>query len=292
MRWQVKAAIQATFAVLPGGEYLNHMAQLMFGSHAPEAYIGAFRQQMAKIEELNARFPLKDKTVMEIGPGWNAIGIFCFSLMGVKEIYTFDHQPHIRFGLVRELLSVVRDNEPRYRASATKLLGAKKLEDFFAMTGVHYCAPGDASRTGLANKSIDLIYSYNVLEHIPIKVLEAITHESNRILKADGIAFHRIGLHDHFQSIDPSLSAVNFLKYSDPVWRIIGQNKIHYHNRLRASHYVDMFERHGGEIAFREDELLPRNIAAAKTIKRAIYRGVPAEELAISGMDVDVSFKN
>jgi SAM-dependent methyltransferase len=284
--------MQATFAVLPAGEYLNHAAQRMLGSHAPEVYLRGLRRQTAKIETLNARFPLEGKTVVEIGPGWNAIGIICLSLMGAGNIHTFDHQPHVRFDLVREMLSIVRDNEPRFRAAVTRLLGAKTLEEFFAMTSTHYSAPGDASRTGLADKSVDLVYSYGVLEHIPVEVLDAITQESARILKSDGIAFHRIGLHDHFQSIDPSLSSVNFLKYSNVIWRIIAQNRIHYHNRLRATHYVNMFERHGGKIVFREDELEPRDIEAAKTIKLAIYRDLPPEDLAISEMDVDVSFKN
>jgi SAM-dependent methyltransferase len=289
MKWQVKALVQRLFGFLPYGERLNHAAQKALGSHSPRAHLRNFGNQMAKVEKLNERFPLAGKVVMEVGTGWNGLGTLIFAIKRVAAFHTYDHVRHLRWDVMQDMLRVIADNRPEYKGRALELLALPTLNAFLEYTNTHYVAPGDAADTGLPDKSVDLVYSYGVLEHIPKPVLEAITRESRRILKSDGIAYHRVGLHDHFKSIDDSISNSNFLKYSNWQWALI-TNGLNSHNRLRNTHYVDMFEKAGGVILYREEELFPEDIAAVKNMRVKTFSDMTIEELATSHIDVDVRF--
>jgi SAM-dependent methyltransferase len=289
MKWQVKALIQRFFGFLPYGERLNHMAQKALGSHSARAHLRNFNNQMAKVEQLNERFPLAGKTVMEIGTGWNGLGTIIFAIKGVAALHTYDHIRHLRWDVMQEMFRVIAENRPEYRDRALALGALPSLNAFLEHTNTHYMAPGDAARTGLPDKSVDLVYSYGVLEHVPKRALEAMTYESRRILRPDGIAYHRIGLHDHFKSIDDTISNSNFLKYSEWQWALI-TNGLSAHNRLRNTHYVEMFEKAGGVILHREEELFPEDIAAVRNMRVKVFKDMTIEELATSHIDVDVRF--
>jgi hypothetical protein len=58
---------------------------------------------------------------------------------------------------------------------------------------------------------------------------------------------------------------VNFLKFSDFMWKCIGQNSIHFHNRLRASDFLRMFESCGFELV---DVATITDERAAKALSR------------------------
>ena len=67
-------------------------------------------------------------------------------------------------------------------------------------------------------------------------------HETYRILRPGGVTYHEVDLRDHFAEFDSSISTVNFLKFGDLTWRLLGQNGIHYHNRLRANDFRALFQ--------------------------------------------------
>ena len=287
MRWQIKAAIQTAFSLVPGGEHLNFLAQTVAGSHSSELLYLEFARIRARIRSLKARFPFDNGTVVEIGTGWTGIGIIALALEGVGEIHSFDLVRHLRFPLAMRLLRAVVEAEAEYRDRAAPMLEARSLDELLLAANAHYCAPGDAATTGLADRSVDLVFSHDVLEHVTPDALERITAESARILR--GRAYHGIGLHDHLSDADPSISGVHFLGLSPLAWRLVN-NRISYHNRLRAPHYTDLFARHGGQIVHRDEIVTPRDIAALKDMQLRVHGELPHHELAITRLDVDVEF--
>ena len=157
---------------------------------------------------------------MEVGTGWEPISALLFYLMGARTIYTYDHLPHVRFSLAQQIVKQMQRNieqigsitsrpRPVLMNELSKLREATDLEELFAYAGVVYKAAGDATRSGLADNSVDLVYSYAVLEHVPESMVNDITVEAKRVLKEDGIAYHAIGLHDHYTSVSKQLSKVN-----------------------------------------------------------------------------------
>jgi hypothetical protein len=50
-----------------------------------------------------------------------------------------------------------------------------------------------------------------------------------------------VDLSDHFAHSDGSISAINFLQFSEEEWARYAGNRYMYHNRLRIDDYVDLF---------------------------------------------------
>jgi len=213
--------------------------------------------------------------------------------MGVSECHTYDHVKHVRYELVEKLfrcietqlakisnISSISLNVLENRLS--RLKNFSDLEDLFSRANIVYHAPGDASKTGLREGSVDLVYSHAVLEHVSEKVIFYISLESKRILKKSGIAYHLIGLADHYADFDKKVSKVNFLKYPEFLWSFFVKNKISFHNRLREKQFLDIFKECGAEIVWLENETDPNDISLLKSMKiDKTFQGMSYEELAI-----------
>ena len=97
---------------------------------------------------------------MEIGTGWVPVVPVLLHLKGY-EVHSYDKSRHVTDETLRATVSGVADRLEDVSA-LLKVADAKKKLDSFTWT---YHAPGDAASTGLGKAK--LIYSYNVLEHIP-----------------------------------------------------------------------------------------------------------------------------
>jgi SAM-dependent methyltransferase len=165
---------------------------------------------------------------------------------------------------------------------------ARSLEDLLAQANIVYVAPGDATSTGLAEESIDLFFSREVLEHLTEPVLIDILRESKRLLKPSGVAFHAIDPGDHYANVKAGLSRVNFLQYSDRAWNFWVNNKISYHNRWRARQFLDTFTAQGARVLdlqsrtdARDLELLHQGFKLDPK-----FSGLTAEELAVNYVEI------
>jgi len=131
-----------------------------------------------------------------------------------------------------------------------------------------------------------------VLEHIPEKLIPGILKEAHRIIKPGGLMCNTIGLHDHFITFDKTITAVNFLKYSDPIWKFYNLNKMVYLNRLRNHQYVEMITKAGFEIVevnAKPDEECLEALKKMKIAKK--FRTIDLSELAIIHSEI-VARKN
>jgi SAM-dependent methyltransferase len=198
------------------------------------------------------------RTAVEIGTGWCPTIPLGLTERGIS-VHTYDHFPYVTEEAIAASQSAVGGDWSR----------------------VHYHAPGDATATGLPDNSVDLSFSIAVLEHIPYKTLTEMLREAYRILRPGGIAYHEIDLRDHFAEFDSSISTVNFLKFGDKAWRWLGQNGIHYHNRLRASDFRALF-RDFELIAFetRTDERAPEALKRLRIVDR--FKDYDLADLAVS----------
>lgn len=92
----------------------------------------------------------------------------------------------------------------------------------------------------------------------------------------------RIDYSDHFASFDRSISAYNFLRYSDRRWRCFNP-PLHCQNRLRHKDYIDLFKRSGFEIL----EERPSEVTQAelelvrRTPLASHFRRYSVQELAV-----------
>jgi hypothetical protein len=99
---------------------------------------------------------------------------------------------------------------------------------------------GERSETG----SVDFFCSTSTLEHIPPDDILAILTVCRRVATRDARFSFIIDYHDHYASADPSITRVNFYRYTDSLWRLYNPPN-HFQNRLRHSDYEALFEKSG-----------------------------------------------
>ena len=126
-----------------------------------------------------------------------------------------------------------------------------------------------------------------MLEHIPPETLLAIHRETSRILKPGGFCVHRFNPGDHFISVDRSITAANFLRYSPEQWHWYGGSGLSYHNRLRCREHQELFESAGLHVVhsrMRMDQPSLDAIRGGKLPLHVDYRKFTPEELAADYM--------
>ena len=173
---------------------------------------------------------INDKVFLEIGTGRVVAIPIEFWLMGAKKIVTLDLNPYLKLDLVKENLDYIFKNKAEIQGIFGTLLlkdSFDKLEHFYSnnpkfsiteildLCCIDYIAAGDAGKSKLPDHSIDYHTSYNVFEHIPKEILVDIFSEGKRIIKRNGLFIHKVDYSDHFAYSDQSISAINFLQYSE-----------------------------------------------------------------------------
>lgn len=284
------------------GEKINYLFQRLRKAHNEKEIKKRVIILCKIMRKIDKRIPLESATVVEIGTGWVPICSVLLYLMGVKICHTYDHVRHVRYALALMLLNSIESQLDEIskitsisisvlKKRLSRLNNSSNLGDFFSRANIIYHAPGDASITGLKERSVDLVYSYAVFEHIPKQAIYDLTMETKRILKKPGVAYHLIGLHDHYGSFDKKISKINFLKYSEVVWSFFVKNEISYHNRLREKQFLEIFKECGAKIVWVENETDPNDISVLKNMKiDKSFQGMSYEELAIFRTELMITF--
>jgi len=238
--------------------------------------------------------PLKGAKAVEIGTGWVPTVPLGLALLGA-EVYTYDHLAHLRNNNLRTTLDLLHTSIDdiarqmdldrdglRGRLDEFVRVNARNPRAWLDRIGVHYNAPADAAQTGLPPETVDIHFSVNVLEHIPSAKLTDIFSEAYRVLKPKGLLWHGVDTSDEFAAIDPQVTHFNCLKYSALIWRLIGQNKIHYINRLRKSEYLKLFGSTGFKIIKVDALITPEDLTTLEHIRvNRRFRSFDKTELAM-----------
>ena len=253
MRWTHKALLQRWIAALPAraSQYLYFVVQRHLGGLRltdPWSYLDTARGIADR--QAGQGGTLDSAVVLEVGTGRSVMLPIGLWLLGAQRVYTYDLNTYLREELVLEdidalrrapgrVLGLLRGNEEMHKRLRS-LQVASSLESVLDLAAIEYVSPGDARRTELPDRSIDLHVSRSVLEHIPSSQLADILVEASRLLKDNGLAIHLVDFSDHFSHSDASISAINFLRFSEHEWRKIAGNRFMYHNRLRCDDLVEL----------------------------------------------------
>lgn len=263
MRWERKALIQKACAAAPGGAALYQVIQRRFGRLSDDPFRRLPRHAAMLRRLVDQGFRLDGMRCLEIGTGHLPAAPVGFFLAGASEVVTVDlHRrlnPRLTASMLRKLTAygnrvvdlyggLVPADLVRRRLAVIADMEGRPVHEILDRIGVHYEAPGDASRMPDADGSFDLSFSMTVLEHVTPRALREILAESRRLLKPAGFAAHLIDPSDHFAHQDPRITRINFLRFSGRQWRKVGGNEFSYCNRLRASQLERMFTDAGFDI--------------------------------------------
>jgi hypothetical protein len=141
------------------------------------------------------------------------------------------------------------------------------LTAILGQLGLTYYVPYRTTMCG--DKSIDLIVSHGVLEHIEPKTLNVLATEFKRMLSNDGAMLHVVDNSDHYEQSDKTISRLNFLQFEDWIWKLCCINPQSFTNRLRHSDYVAIFRQHGFKSIFEWREVREKELAELRNMKLA-----------------------
>ena len=296
MHWKVKVLAQFVLSRLPAGEQINHRLQMRNGSLSDATIAHRIPIIAERLAFLSRHGSVQSAKVLEVGTGWIPLNPLLLYLLGADEIHTYDHVRHLRFGSAKRCVAVLERAVPhlaaalpvdeaslRRRLEPLKL--ASTLDELLARARIIYRAPADACQSGLAEKSVDLFYSYAVLEHVSREVVVGLTRESARVLKPSGIAFHVIGCQDPYNG--RGVSKVDFLQHPEWAWKFFVKNRISYHNRMREKEYLGIFTSFGAEVVAAQNEVDPHDVELVRRMKvDKQFSGMTAEELAVNRSEV------
>jgi SAM-dependent methyltransferase len=300
MDWRIKGIVQKLLSAAPGGARVNSALQRLLGD------LRDFEREV-RSKTLDDWVPLVRLArscgpspvglrMVEVGTGWFPTLPLCFHLAGASSCTTFDLDRHLNPSLLLRLLHALGPHVPAIAAAAgcdpavvtarlSRLGGLGSPSDVLLACAIDYRAPADATRTGLAADSVDVVYSNSVLEHVPAQVLDSLMRESFRVLRPGGLALHSVNCGDHYAYFDRSITPINYLRYSERAWRW-WNNRLQFQNRLRASDFLTSAERAGLELVETRWRARPELVEALESMRVAPeFAHYPREQLACTSID-------
>lgn len=242
MRWQTKSRLFAALSRLAFGFWLHRFLQRLF-SHRLRRPLEGFalcRDKaallVAKLEQATGRRAC-DLSVLEIGAGRDLAMALALKAAGIGRVVALDVQRLARPWLVRRAAAQLITHKIVFRT----------LDDLSRLLGLAYKAPCTLAMSGVPEQSLDLIFSNEVLEHVPPVELVVLLADAKRFLRPDGRLIAVIDYSDHFSHNDPLIGPHHFLRFDEKTWRR-HNSALHYQNRLRHKEHVALWQAAGFEI--------------------------------------------
>jgi len=266
--WMIKAFFINMMSRVPFHEQMHFFGQKLLGKHkldAPEM----FRRSLELFRLLrHIGGSVRNGVVLEIGTGWFPFVPILSYLAGAKQVFTVDIHPWLRLHntvktirALSDFLNSLNDKTGhnresvirRYRFVNTLAQKVASLDELLTPLHIEYICPYDITTCDLPDKSVDVAFSSNVLEHVPPDTLLKMHCELGRLLSDGGFALHRFNSGDHFENFTGS--SINFLKFSERTWRLLGGYGLSYHNRMRSYEHAELARRAGLTLLFWADRV-------------------------------------
>lgn len=263
MNHKVKTLLFKTIALLPSkvDDFCYHKIQSFFdkstlGDRLKSVEATYFRLSKV-LKELN--IDLKDKTVFEFGSGWSPGMPYFFKYkFDVKEVLTFDINKHFKKETVVELNDIF---SKKYDCNIEINLG----NNYNLPYGIEYFPNYNIVENNLPDA--DVVFSRYVLSHMKAKDVETLHKKIKEEYRKGTYVIHFISPSDLRQHGDSSISAQDFLKYSEEQWSKI-RTKYDYHNRLRLPQFMEIFKEYNYEIVHLEYEALNKESKRYELFKK------------------------
>lgn len=292
MRWYVKCLVDNLKSAIPGHAALRRLKRKACGYHPADARADyAIAEGLRMIGLIQTRRPLAGLDALEIGAGWEPLLPILFTLAGARRVVTADLHRLCDDQTFAGAVEALRRNAAAIAAGLSispaqvdtflSALRGLNMDEGLRRIGIDYLAPCDCRSIPLPDASIDVVFSRDVLEHVPAPVIRGIFRDAGRVLRPGGVACHFIDPSDHWEHGDKSISRINFLRFSDSVYQLTYLNALNYHNRLRHPEYVAMLRDTGYEIASESRVVDERALLALRSMPLAPrFRAFSPEDLA------------
>lgn len=217
-------------------------------------------------------------TVLELGPGDSLFTAVIASAFGASRCWLVDVGAFARSDITpyRALIA-------RLHADGLPVAGLQAcatLPELLLACNASYLTEGVQSLGQIPEASVDLVFSHAVLEHVRKKDFPELVDQTRRVLRAEGIASHRVDLKDHLGG------ALNNLRFSERVWESGFMSRSgFYTNRIRYREMQDLFERGGFRCAVTEVSRFD-GLPTPRPALHECFARLPDDDLMVSGFDI------
>jgi ubiquinone/menaquinone biosynthesis C-methylase UbiE len=206
--------------------------------------------------------------VLEIGTGWLHWESIVLKLFYDVEATLFDVWDNRQLKALkryceqfeRSIAKTIDMNDAQKQRIHRLIEGISQADSFdelYQNLRFQYVVNKNGTLEQFQDESFNLIYSYNVLEHVDQKIAPQLIQDFYRVLKPGGVSIHLIDIGDHlvyFAGLH-NLSKKNYVRYSDKTWHRYFENKVQYINRIQRSRWLDFYRQAGLELMAEETHL-------------------------------------
>lgn len=272
--WRIHFATNCVKAALPFKDELRALKARYAPQHVSDYHIKVIEGAVTQVDTLRRLgIDPAGKLAMEMGSGWRPVMPLVYRLAGAEHVWLSDVERLLHPRALQATVSFVRAQ----RELIVPALGITQqafdavleheldghLPAMLKTLGLSYIQVTDGWRDV---PPIDIVFSHTTLEHIPPPVLRTIFADARRVLRPGGVMSHGVDHTDHRSHRDPRLSPIDFLRFSDGMWRLLCVDPQDYTNRLRHSDYVRMFHETGYELLHEEPTANDKMAADAHTL--------------------------
>lgn len=245
----------------------------------PDYVFGIVRSHLAR-----AGWPESVKSgfvALELGPGDSVASGMVTNACGASHTYlvdTGDYATH-EMETYRKLAAFLHEKNV---LSIPHLLGTE-FSDLLSNINTRYLTNGLQSFRTIPDRSVNIIWSQAVLEHVRRNEFDATIAEFRRILAPGGACSHRIDLSDHLGG------ALNNLRFSESAWESdFMANSGFYTNRIRFSEMIEIFHRNNFLVKVVKKDLWP-NLPTPRIAFAKRFKSYSEEDLLVKGFEVVLS---
>jgi SAM-dependent methyltransferase len=238
------------------GNRLGERRRQTAGSHFRE-YLrrGTWFIEQFRAQGLPLATPMR---ALELGTGWLHFYAVFLRLFYQVEVTLFDVWDCRQFEALRNMVSNVPANLPEWmplsdaeaaqvRAWAEVITAQTCFDDVYRLLGFDYVVDAQGELGAFRDGQFDLVFSFDVLEHVNAAALPHSIASYCRVLRPGGVSIHQIGLDDHLALYDRRASHRQYLAYPDWEWKLRFENRLQYFNRVPYSRFRELFEACGME---------------------------------------------
>ncbi|RPI78824.1 MAG: methyltransferase domain-containing protein [Desulfobacteraceae bacterium] len=241
----------ATLGLMEGSHFFN------LGCYPSEAMT-----HLKTLLEFNDEHPflMSESSILHVGPG-GFLALECGLTVLGHTVYSLDafgfamHYPEVgadikRYHAAERQFLVWAENRgydvAALKSAWGKLFLKRGTRVYLNSKRIRYLFPYRFEQLPFQADSLDLVLSFNVLEHVSSP--DQTVAEIWRVLKPGGFCFHRITTRDHrsFSAV-AGYTPLSFLQYSPEQWRALVADKFH-QNQMLPFQWQAAFKQHGFEI--------------------------------------------
>lgn len=231
--------------------------------------------------------------LLEIGTGWahwDATFLRLFYDVQVTLFDVWDNRQLAAFKRYFGQLEAHLDDEIELDAPTAQrvhellraIAAVSTFDELYRLLGFRYVVQPDGSLQRFEDGAFDLVFSFNVLEHVQADILPQFTRDMARLLQPGGYAIHQIDLGDHLAYYDPTVSLKNYLRYSDTAWRRRYENAVQYFNRVQRPEWLHLFQSAG--LVLLEEQRVTTDIGAIAVERK--YAHLDRQDLQCTALTV------